>query len=96
MKIKFEGRWTTEQLIGHLVGVLRDLDHDNAVKYWSGVNLNTVTETEDKEKLILVDEDDKPVILTIRNPYSDENKKSRKRTPKQLCEIVDINSARPK
>lgn len=89
MKVKFEGRWTREQLINSLCRLMDEMG-DDGIEYLTGVNLYFHIEDSEFSAIELVGENELPITgFTIKN--LSVPKKTRKRSKLKIAApVVDI------
>lgn len=89
MRVKFEDRWTREQLINSLCRLMDEMG-DDGIEYLTGVNLYFHIEDSAFSAIELVGENELPITgFNIKNLSAP--KKTRKRSkPKIAAPVVDI------
>lgn len=89
MRVKYEGRWSREQLINSLSNLLNSFGEDG-IEYFHGVNLYLSMEDEDYCEVELTNENDSPIEMIRVKNLAAPKKPRKRRKPKTAAPVVDI------
>lgn len=90
MRIKFNHRWSQEELASCIAVILDELNSEYGVAYYTGISLYLRTEDAAKNAIAITGEHGERVRLEVSHPDTDHNRKGRKKR----ATVLDFAKAR--
>lgn len=90
MRIKFNHRWSRDELASCIAVILDELSSEYGVAYYTGVSLYLHTEDSAKNAIVITGEHGERVRLEVSHPDTAHNRKGRKKR----ATVLDFAKAR--